>query len=66
MGLVVLGEDDFNFLKKYIYSLLGIYMIPAKRILVQNRLQNRLKELRMRSFNEYCEYISSTEGKEMP
>jgi chemotaxis protein methyltransferase CheR len=37
-------------------------MPPVKRIMLQSRLQKRLKELKMTSFKEYCNYIFSKEG----
>lgn len=57
-----LSVDDFNKLSSFIYNESGIKMPPVKRIMLQSRLQKRLKELKMTSFKEYCNYIFSKEG----
>lgn len=57
-----LSSDDFNKLSSFIYTESGIKMPPVKRIMLQSRLQKRLKELKMTSFKEYCNYIFSKEG----
>jgi len=57
-----LHQDDFNRLSAFIYRESGIKMPPVKRIMLQSRLQKRLKELKMTSFKEYCEYVFSKEG----
>lgn len=57
-----LSNDDFNKLSSFIYTESGIKMPPVKRIMLQSRLQKRLKELKMSSFHEYCSYIFSKEG----
>ena len=57
-----LSPDDFNKLSSFIYNESGIKMPPIKRIMLQSRLQKRLKELKMTSFKEYCNYIFSKEG----
>lgn len=57
-----LSQDDFNKLSNFIYHESGIKMPPVKRIMLQSRLQKRLKELKMTSFKEYCKYVFSKEG----
>ncbi len=57
-----LSTDDFNKLSSFIYNESGIKMPPIKRIMLQSRLQKRLKDLKMTSFKEYCSYIFSKEG----
>lgn len=57
-----LSNDEFNKLSNFIYNESGIKMPPVKRIMLQSRLQKRLKELKMTSFKEYCNYIFSKEG----
>lgn len=58
-----LSEKTFNRLGSFIQSEYGIKMPPAKKIMLQSRLQKRLKALGYQSFDEYCDYIFSTEGK---
>lgn len=57
-----LTQDEFNKLSSFIYNESGIKMPPVKRIMLQSRLQKRLKELKMTTFKEYCNYIFSKEG----
>ncbi len=38
-------------------------MPPIKRIMLQSRLQKRLKELNIPTFKDYCEYVFSKEGQ---
>jgi chemotaxis protein methyltransferase CheR len=54
--------DDFNRLSSFIYHESGIKMPLVKRVMLQGRLQKRLKELRINSFKEYCNYVFSKEG----
>jgi len=57
-----LSQEDFAKLSSFIYRESGIKMPPVKRIMLQSRLQKRLKELRMTTFKEYCNYVFSKEG----
>jgi len=57
-----LTQEDFNRLSSFIYRECGIKMPPVKRIMLQSRLQKRLKELKIYSFKEYCSYVFSKEG----
>jgi len=57
-----LSQDDFNKLSAFIYHESGIKMPPVKRIMLQSRLQKRLKQLKINSFKEYCKYVFSKEG----
>lgn len=57
-----LSERIFNKLGKFIQNEYGIKMPPAKKIMLQSRLQKRLKVLGYQSFEEYYDYIFSPEG----
>lgn len=57
-----LSQEEFNKLSTFIYNESGIKMPPVKRIMLQSRLQKRLRELKMSTFKEYCNYIFSKEG----
>lgn len=57
-----LSQEDFAKLSSFIYRESGIKMPPVKRIMLQSRLQKRLKELRMTTFKEYCNYVFSKDG----
>jgi chemotaxis protein methyltransferase CheR len=54
-----LNENEFNLFKTYIYQLTGISLGPAKRDLVQSRLQKRLRENNITDYKQYFDYISS-------
>lgn len=77
MNLVVLEEDcpsetditkakmsnsEFNRLSEFIYNGYGIKLSPIKKIMLQGRLQKRLRENNFRTFKDYIEYIFSPEG----
>ncbi|MGP1363349.1 MAG: CheR family methyltransferase [Bacteroides sp.] len=59
-----LSDAEFARLSAFIYNVAGIKMPPAKRIMLQSRLQKRLRELQMDSFKEYTEYLLSERGKQ--
>lgn len=59
---IKLKDSEFNKLSKLIYEEYGIKMPLAKKIMLQSRLQKRLRALEMKSFGEYCEYLFSKEG----
>jgi len=57
-----LADRDFYRLSALIHSECGIKMPLQKRIMLEARLRKRLRELGMKSFHEYCDYLFSTEG----
>ncbi|HEY3309885.1 MAG TPA: protein-glutamate O-methyltransferase [Desulfuromonadaceae bacterium] len=59
----VLKEKEFNIFSKFIYQEVGIKLPPAKKIMVEARLQKRLKALGLRTFEQYSDYVFSSEGK---
>jgi hypothetical protein len=62
-GLVSLGDKDFYRLSTYIMSHYGIKLPPAKKTLVQCRLQKRLKAYNMCSFSDYIDFLFSPAGR---
>ncbi len=58
-----LSRSDFIRLSKYIYSEYGIKMPETKLIMLQSRLQKRLRELKMYSYKEYIDFVFSKEGQ---
>ena len=52
-----LTDRDFWRLARAIESLCGIKMPLAKKLLLEGRLRKRLRQLGMRSFEEYCERL---------
>ncbi len=57
-----LNDKEFEKLSTFIYSNFGIKMPKEKRIMLQSRLQKRLKALQMTSFSEYIEYVFRKQG----
>jgi chemotaxis protein methyltransferase CheR len=57
-----LTNDEFEKLSRFIFKESGIKMPPVKRVMLQSRLQKRLRELKMNNFKDYCEYVFSREG----
>jgi chemotaxis protein methyltransferase CheR len=57
----------FEKLSAYLTSELGIKLPSSKRIMLQGRLQKRLRQLHLRSFEDYHAYVFSPDGldKEM-
>ncbi len=60
-----LKDEDFAKLGSYIENTLGIRMPPAKKVMLESRLQKRLKQLGMKDFSEYTAYLFSKEGEQL-
>ncbi len=60
-----LTEGDFLRLGRYIYDACGIRLPPSKKTMLESRLQKRLRSLGLDSFNQYCTYLFSTEGRDL-
>lgn len=56
---------EFNELREFIHSELGLRITPAKRGMLQARLQKRLRALGLDSFANYKEYLFSLQGLEV-
>ena len=57
-----LSDKDFQKLSNFIYHQYGIKMPEAKHIMLQSRLQKRLRALRIPTFTEYVDYVFSANG----
>ncbi len=58
-----LPEKEFLMLSDFIQKNYGIKMPPAKKVVLQGRLQKRLRVLNISSYADYCKYVFSTEGQ---
>ncbi len=58
-----LSDKEFTQLSNFIQSNYGIKMPPAKKIVLQGRLQKRLRELQIPDFKSYVEYVFSKGGE---
>jgi chemotaxis protein methyltransferase CheR len=54
-----LSDSDFRKLSGFIYENYGIKMPLAKKGMLQARLQRRLRENKIETFKEYCEFVFS-------
>jgi chemotaxis protein methyltransferase CheR len=62
-GANSLGEADFRRLSRFIEGELGIRMPDTKRIMLESRLQKRIRHFGMKGFKEYIDFVFSEEGK---
>lgn len=58
-----LTDTEFNKLSNFIQNNYGIKMPPAKKIVLQGRLQKRLKNLQIPDFKSYVDYVFSKNGE---
>jgi chemotaxis protein methyltransferase CheR len=59
-----LSDQDFGRLSAFIFNNYGIKMPKAKQIMLQSRLQKRLRELNITNFKDYVDYVFSKEGQD--
>ncbi len=64
MFKVNLSDKDFRRLSEFIQDECGIRMPESKKVLLESRLQKRLRRLGLSSFSEYCDYLFSPRGIE--
>jgi len=62
VSLKRLSEDEFKKLSALVNGELGIKMPPAKRTLLESRLQKRLRALSLGSYAEYCDLLFNKGG----
>lgn len=58
-----LPDKEFKQLSNYIQTNYGIKMPPAKKIVLQGRLQKRLRKLQIPDYKSYVDYVFSKEGE---
>ena len=58
-----LSDDEFKKLSNFIQTNYGIKMPPAKKVVLQGRLQKRLKYLQIPDFKSYVDYVFSKSGE---
>jgi chemotaxis protein methyltransferase CheR len=59
----ILSDREFQRFSGFIYDHTGIKMPPAKRIMLEARLQKRLKANSIDSFEEYSNFVFNKEGQ---
>lgn len=56
-------DGEFQKLSQFIMKEYGIKLPPVKKVMLQSRLQKRLRTLNIPSFKEYIEFVFSKEGQ---
>ena len=59
-----LSTEQFTVLSEFVQSELGIRMPPAKRVMLESRLQKRLRALSLDSFKDYIDFVFDDSQKE--
>jgi chemotaxis protein methyltransferase CheR len=59
-----LSDADFKRLSKFIESELGIRMPDSKKIMLESRLQKRVRSFGFSGYGEYVDYVFSDKGRE--
>ncbi|MBN2007760.1 protein-glutamate O-methyltransferase [candidate division KSB1 bacterium] len=62
--IVQMPPTVFSKLGEFIHKNYGIKMPASKKVLLESRLQKRLKTLGMASYREYVEYVFSPDGED--
>lgn len=60
----VLSDKTFSRFSSFIYDEVGITLPPAKKIMLEARLNKRLKACGFRTFDDYADFVFSAEGRE--
>jgi chemotaxis protein methyltransferase CheR len=56
-----MSQKEFERLSEFIVNLCGIKMPPVKKVMLESRLQKRLRALGVASFREYCDFVLGSE-----
>ncbi|MDE5879821.1 MAG: chemotaxis protein CheR, partial [Desulfovibrio sp.] len=52
-----ISDEEFLLLRDFIYQQCGIFIAENRKYLVENRRSNRIKELNLKSYNEYYNFL---------
>lgn len=58
-------DEEFIQLRDFIYQQCGIYIAENRKYLVENRLSNRIKDLNLKSYSEYYNFLRFDAGKRL-
>jgi len=61
-GLLAMTEKEFRRLSEFVHTECGIKLPPSKKVMVEARLQKRLRTLGMPGYRQYYEYLFSPQG----
>ena len=59
IGIINIEDKEFNFLKDIIYEKTGIALAPHKKIMLQSRLNIRLRQNQMSNFADYVQKLKT-------
>ena len=59
-----LSPQTFSRISQFISDELGFKMPPAKKTMLQGRLMKRMRKLKLQSYESYCNYLFSEEGRQ--
>lgn len=57
-----ISAGDYSRLRKLVYEQAGIALGSERKTMLEVRIKRRLKELTIRSYGEYCDYLFSQHG----
>ncbi len=60
---IEITAEEFEKIRKFVKTRVGISLSDQKATMVRGRLHKRLNELGMKSFGEYYQYLNSPEGE---
>ena len=52
-----ISDEEFLQLRDFIYQQCGIFIAENRKYLIENRLSNRIKELNLKSYNDYYNFL---------
>ena len=58
-SIAPIEDEEFNYIKSLVYDRTGIFLAPHKKIMVQSRLNSRLRTLGFKSFPEYVRKLKT-------
>jgi len=61
---LAMTHADFQRLSEFIYDHCGIKMPPVKKVMLEARLQKRLRSLGITSYKDYCDYLFDSPHRE--
>lgn len=60
---ITISDEEFLQLRDFIYEKCGIFIAENRKYLVENRLNNRLKDLNLKTFGEYYYFLRYDSSK---
>lgn len=58
-------QQDYEFIKRLLYKKAGIDLGDTRKNMVYRRCSNRIKDLGLHSFKEYCDFLKVADQKEI-